>query len=143
MLKSHNKNMEKQRPKVGLGVAVVKEGKVLLGQRKNSHGAGDWCFPGGHLEFGESWEQCARRETKEETGIEIKNVRFWTATNDIYEKENKHYVTIFMLADYDSGQARVMEPDKSEAWEWFEWDALPKDLFFSTRNLVEKGHKPF
>lgn len=63
-----------ERPKVGIGVIVRKEGKVLLGKRKNSHGAGSWAFPGGHLEYGESWEECARREVKEETGIAIKNM---------------------------------------------------------------------
>ncbi len=54
-----------ERPKVGVGVIVVKEGKVLLLQRKNSHGSGTWCFPGGHLEYGESLEECAKREVLE------------------------------------------------------------------------------
>lgn len=39
----------KNRPKVGLGVFIMKDGKVLLGKRKNAHGDDDWCFPGGHL----------------------------------------------------------------------------------------------
>ncbi len=82
------------RPKVGLGVCIRKDGKVLLGKRKNTHGEGDWCFPGGHLEFNETWEDCAIRETKEETGIKIKNIRLATATNDIFKKEGKHYITM-------------------------------------------------
>jgi 8-oxo-dGTP diphosphatase len=36
------------RPKVGVGVCIVKDNKVLLGKRKNSHGDGTWAFPGGH-----------------------------------------------------------------------------------------------
>ena len=51
------------RPKVGVGVIVVKEGKVLLQRRRGAHGEGTWGFPGGHLEFKESWEECAKRET--------------------------------------------------------------------------------
>ena len=82
------------RPKVGLGVIIKKDGKVLMGKRKNSHGEGTWNFPGGHLEYEESWEECARRETREEAGIEIKNIIFATATNDIFENEQKHYITI-------------------------------------------------
>jgi len=62
-----------KKPKVGVGIIVIKDNKVLLGKRKNSHGEGSWCFPGGHLEFNESLENCAKREVLEETGIEIKN----------------------------------------------------------------------
>jgi 8-oxo-dGTP diphosphatase len=132
------------RPRVGLGVCVVRDGKVLLGKRKNAHGDGDWCFPGGHLEMNESWEDCAVRETAEETGIRVRNVRFATATNDIFEKEGKHYVTIIMLADYDSGEAEVKEPEKCEKWKWFTWgeDSLPRPLFTPQRNLLKQGFDP-
>ena len=45
---------EKKYPKVGIGVMIQNEkGEVLLGLRQGSHGAGEWSFPGGHLEFGE------------------------------------------------------------------------------------------
>ena len=92
--------MEK-RPQVGIGVMVVKDNKVLLGKRKNSHGDGTWCFPGGHLEYKESWEECARRETLEETDLKIKNLKFGIATNDIFEKEDKHYITIIITSEYE------------------------------------------
>jgi len=131
------------RPKVGVGVCIIKDGKVLLGKRKNAHDAGAWCFPGGHLEFNESWEDCARRETMEETGLSIKNVRFVTATNDIFPLEGKHYITLFMVADIDSGEAKIMEPEKCEAWEWFEWNDPPQPLFIATENFYKSGHNPF
>src|ERR1700756_2911768 len=90
-------------PQVGVGAIVVKDGKVLLGRRKGSHGEGSWSFPGGHLEFGESIEDCVRREVLEETGITLKNIRMGPFTNDIFEAEHKHYVTLFAVADYASG----------------------------------------
>jgi 8-oxo-dGTP diphosphatase len=135
----------KDRPKVGIGVCIIKDNKVLFGKRKNSHGDGTWCFPGGHLEFGESWEECAIRETMEETGLKIKNIRFSTATNDFFEKENKHYITIFMLADYNSGEVKVMELDKCEKWDWFEWEEnkLPQPLFVPQQNLLKQKYNPF
>jgi len=131
------------RPKVGIGVVIMKDNKALLGQRKNAHGEGAWCFPGGHLEYQETWEECAARETVEEAGITIKNVRFGTTTNDIFTKEQKHYITIFMLSDYDSGEVKVMEPDKCERWEWFEWDKLPRPLFLPNQNLLKRKYNPF
>lgn len=51
--------------------------------------------PGGHLEFGESFRTTAAREVLEETGLEVGNIKFLTATNDVFD-EGKHYVTIFV-----------------------------------------------
>jgi 8-oxo-dGTP diphosphatase len=136
------------RPKVGMGVAILKDGKVLLHKRRSdSHGHDTWAFPGGHLESGESLEDCARRETLEEAGIRIKNIRFGTVTNDIFDEgtltgTSKHYITLIMLADWDSGEPRVMEPDKAERWEWFAWDELPEPLFLPLENLVKQGFNP-
>lgn len=135
--------MDTKRPKVGIGVIIIKDGNILLGKRKNAHGEGSWSFPGGHLEFNETWEDCADRETMEETGLGITNIRFGTATNDIFKVEDKHYITIFMLADYHSGEARVMEPDKCEGWKWFNWDKLPRPIFLPIQNLLKKNYTPF
>ena len=61
--------------KVGVGVMILKGKKVLLHKRFGSHGEGEYASPGGHLEFGESIGDCAKRETTEETGIKIKNIK--------------------------------------------------------------------
>ena len=144
-MQNHNKAYSKTslRPRVGVGVCIIKDDKILLGKRKNAHGEGTWCFPGGHLEFQESWEDCARRETLEETGLQIKDVRFATSTNDIFALEGKHYITIFMVAQYASGEAKILEPEKCEAWEWFDWNKLPSPLFVSTENFFKTGFNPF
>lgn len=131
------------RPKVGIGVIVLKNSKILLGKRKNSHGDSTWSFPGGHLEFGESWEDCAKRETKEETNLNIKNIRFFAVTNDIFENESKHYITIFMLADYDTGELKLLEKEKCEKWEWFDLKNLPSPLFLPIENLLKSEKNLF
>ena len=128
---------------IGIGVIVIKGSKVLLGKRKNSHGEGSWCFPGGHLEFNEEIEECGRREVLEEAGIKIRNIKLGPFTNDIFKKEGKHYVTLFLISDYDSGEVRVMEPDKFEKWGWFEWGKLPKPLFLPIQNLLKQKFNPF
>jgi len=131
-----------ERPKVGLGVAVLKDEKVLLGKRKSSHREGTWSFPGGHIEFNETFEECASRETLEETGIKIKNIRFATTTNDLFKKENKHYITIIMVAEFDSGEVKIMEPEKCEEWKWFDWNRLPEPLFLPLQHLKETKFNP-
>lgn len=116
------------RPKVGIGVLIFKDGKVLLGKRKSSHGAGEYAFPGGHLEYMEGFQECARRETKEETGMEIDNIRF-SCLNNVKKYHPKHYVHIGLTADWKSGEPKIMEPDKLESWDWYDIDHLPQPLF--------------
>ncbi len=113
--------MENQKPKVGIGVMIFKDGKVLLGKRKGSHGDGEYSFPGGHLEYMESFENCARRETMEEAGIVLKNVRFQFLGNT-KEYAPKHYVQIGLIADWENGEPKVLEPDKREEWNWYDLD---------------------
>ncbi|MBI4437621.1 NUDIX domain-containing protein [Candidatus Uhrbacteria bacterium] len=134
--------MNAERPRVGIGVLVVKDGKVLMGMRQGAHGAGTWSPSGGHLEFGESWEDCARRETREEVGIEIQNVRFAAVVNDPIPAWGTHYITIFMRADWASGEPRVCEPDKCSGWEWFAWEALPSPRFSPVDLLLRQGYHP-
>lgn len=126
---SKNKIMEQQnKPKVGVGVMILKDDKVLFGKRKGSHGEGEYAFPGGHLEYMESFEDCAKREVKEECGIEIKNIRFQFLAN-VIKYVPKHYVHVGLLADWKNGEPEVLEPEKSEFWNWYEIDKLPQPMF--------------
>jgi len=129
--------MEKK-PAVGVAVIINKENKVLLGKRKSALGTGQWAFPGGHLEFNESIEDCARREVREETGLEIKNIRFGPFTNDIFPEAQKHYITLYVIADYAQGTLEPKEPDKCDQWEWFPWEDLPEPKFLPLRNLLNR-----
>lgn len=129
---------EKKRPRVGVGVVILKDKKVLLGKRKGEHGEGMWCPPGGHLEYSENVFDCAKRETLEEAGIQITNLRAGPYTNENTLPYEKHYVTLFVIADYKSGEPRVMELDKCAEWGWFEWDNLPKPLFYAMQNFVNE-----
>lgn len=134
---------KEKRPKVGIGVFIIKNRKVLLGKRRKAHGDGTWAPPGGHLEFNESPEECAKREALEETGLRIKNVRRAAFTNDCFRKEKKHYTTLFMVANYASGKLRNREPEFCGEWKWFSWDKLPKPLFLPVRNLLKQKFSPF
>ena len=122
--------MKEDRPKVGVGIMIFKEGKILLGKRKGSHGSGQYAFPGGHLEYMEGFEECARREILEETGIKVKNVQFQYLAN-IKEYAPKHYVHVGLTADWKGGEPKVLEPEKLESWGWYDMSRLPKPMFFA------------
>ena len=123
--------------KVGIGVTIYKDGKILLGKRKSAHAGGEYASPGGHLEFGESFEECAKRETMEEAGIQIKNVQFMLLGN-LTDYPGKHYVQISLTADWESGEPVVTEENSYESWGWYSLDNLPQPLFKSNAFLLER-----
>ena len=133
--------MEKQ-VQVGIAVIIRKEGKVLLGERKGAHGEGTWAFPGGHLEFGETILECSSREVREECGVEIDGLQFGSFTEDVFGEE-KHYITMFMIADYLSGEPQILEPNKCSDWQWFNWESLPENVFLPIKHLQKKTFNPF
>lgn len=106
-----------------------------MGCRKGAHGEGEYAFPGGHLEFGESIIECAKRETREETGIEIKNIRLLYCANLV--KYDKHYAQFGMIADWKSGKAKNLEEKSCSGWDWYNLKKLPKPFFGTVAWYVE------
>ncbi|MBP6931625.1 MAG: NUDIX domain-containing protein [Candidatus Pacebacteria bacterium] len=127
--------MENNHIKVGVGVMVFKDGKVLMGKRKGKHGAGEYSWPGGHLEYMESIIECTKREVFEECGIEIKNIKFLRLLN--MKKYDKHYIDIAMTADWGSGEVTLKEPEKCEGWDWYDINNLPEPLFAPLQTYFE------
>ncbi len=130
-------NSRESIPITGIGVLIVKDGKVLLGKRKNAHGEGEYAFPGGKLEHMESFEDCARRETEEECGIEIENIRFQFLAN-LQFYAPKHFTHINLIADWRAGDPEVKEPDKCEHWGWYNPANPPTPLFKVTHFSLEQ-----
>lgn len=124
--------------KIGVGVLMFSDNRILLGRRKGSHGAGEWAAPGGHLEFGESPEACAKREAQEETGLVLNTLQQGPFTHDYFAEVNRHYITLFMLAPEVTGTPECCEPDKCEGWQWFPLDALPAPLFAPLQTLLKE-----
>ncbi len=127
-----------EKPRIGVGVIALKNGQILLGKRKGSHGAGEWALPGGHLEYGETIETCAARELKEETGLEALSLRSIGWTNDLIA-ENKHYITFFVQVDRLKGEVELREPHKCEGWQWTSPEALPVPLFLPFASFLKQG----
>ena len=125
--------------KIGAGVMIFKSGKILLGHRKSKYGDGEYAFPGGRLEYAESFEECARREIAEESGIEIENIRFQFLANIKKYAPEHHYIYVGLIADWKHGEPQSLEPDKNIEWKWYDLKELPKPLFI-TSQLAVKSH---
>jgi 8-oxo-dGTP diphosphatase len=87
--------LEEPRPLVGVGVVFVRQGRVFLAKRQGSHGEATWASADGHLEWGETLEECARREALEELGVAVGDLRFLCLSNII--AYSKHYLDVEFL----------------------------------------------
>ena len=130
-------------PQVGVCLCVRKGDKMLVHKRKGKHAPGSWAFAGGHLEFYETFEECAIREMREECGpLEVTWPVFWTAINTRFLEEGKHYVVVVMVCDWISGEPQVMEPKKCECWEWRSWNDLPAPLMQGLQWIKDRDMNP-
>lgn len=137
---------EKKRVGAGFGVIIKRGNKILLGKRHPDpdkadsafRSAGEWCLPGGKMDWGEAFEEGAIREVKEETGITIKNPKVISVHN--CKNEHAHFMTVGLIATKFKGEARVMEPDEITEWKWFDLNKLPYPRYFPSF-MVIKNYK--
>ena len=133
------------RPLIGIGL-IIRKGdlrkgnQILLQKRLGKHSPNTWSFPGGHLEMWEDFETAAIRELHEEAGnIAVTPPVFFTVSNTRFSNEGKHYVVLFMICDWISGEPQVMEPEKCEKWDWFTYDNLPSPLMMGIQDIKDRG----
>lgn len=132
--------MEKQ-IKVGVGVMIIDNNKILLGHRvEKAEDTGGiyepdcWTLPGGKQEYEETMVEAAIRECKEETNLDISDLKVFTASDSF--QPDRHYVTInFITASY-SGELKIMEPEKIDKWEWFDINELPQNIYTPSKNMI-------
>jgi len=132
-------------PRVGFGVMLMKEGRILLGKRHDDakkadselHGEGTWTMPGGKLHFKESLAEGAVREMQEETGIKIENasLKLVSVADDI--AHDAHFITIGFMCERFAGEPGVMEPEEITEWRWFPINDLPVKVFPPSRKVLE------
>ena len=130
-------NQQKRNIAVRVAILVLNGDRILLEKRANVLGKGTWAPPIGHLDFGETFEQTAMREVQEETGIEIADPKFRVLTNDFFEAENEHSVTVWTEAKYVSGEPHLKAPEEESEIGWFQWNDLPEPLFLSMRHMLD------
>lgn len=137
--------MENPGVRVGVGVFVLRasDQTFLYGMRQGSHGANTWALPGGSLELGEKVVDCAAREVLEETGLVVEVLYKMNYTEDYFEAEGKHFVTLYVAAVLkDSTQVpQILEPSKCSKWEWFPCDKPPYPLFAPLERHFAQEHQ--
>jgi len=125
-------------PVVGVAVCVFKENKILLGRRKNNPGINTWQCPGGLLDPNEAIFECARRLVLHKTGLNIYQLHYGPYTNNRFVQDNFHSVTLYVSAEYLSGEIDASNYSKAEDWQWFDVDEMPGPLFLPLAILQKK-----
>ena len=123
------------RPLVGVGVMFLRDQKVFLAKRQGSHGDSHWGWAGGHLEHGESFEDCARREAMEELGVVVGGLRFLCVSNVI--AYGRHFVDIEFVGEIGDQEPKIAEPDAFSESGWFDMNDLPKPIFKAAEYAIE------
>ncbi len=128
-------------PQLAIGAVVRRGSAVLLVQRGQPPNAGQWTVPGGKVQPGESLQQAAEREIREETGVMVQAGEP-VFCFDIIERNadaslRYHYVIVDLLADYVSGEPQAADDARDAAW--IEPEALSRlDVNPMTRQLLDR-----
>ncbi len=128
-------------PQLAVGALVRHAGAVLLIKRASQPDAGQWAIPGGKVHAGETLQQAAEREIREETGITVRAGEpvfcFDLIEHDEQGNLRFHYVIVDVLAEYISGEAKAAD-DALEA-AWIQYNELDQyNLNSTTRKLLER-----
>ncbi len=123
-------------PAPGVVVVIEKEGHVLLGKRRGSYGNGKWGLPQGYIEYGEEFLSAAKREVKEETGLEVE---IQTIINVVSNKLSASLYTlaIVLLAQIKSGELQA--GDDLEVLQWVPMAGpLPEMAFAADEHIIAR-----
>lgn len=122
---------------VAVGVFIINSaGQVFLTKRSKhtTNERGTWEIPGGKVNFGETLQDAAIREAKEEYDIDIEILHQFPAQNHLIPDEKQHWVpTCFICRIVGAHQPQIMEPDKCDGIGWFDFSNLPIPLSIITK----------
>ena len=122
-------------PIPAVAVILLKNNEILLVKRKYPPQKGDWTLPAGFMEYFESPEECAIREVKEETNLEIRIKRLYAALPGSYEMKIQ-IVLIVYIGEIISGD--LIPGDDAIDARFFPLDALPENIAFSAHREILK-----
>ena len=108
------------RPFVGVGAVIWRGDRVLLIQRGRPPRQGQWSIPGGIQRLGETVFQAARREVREETGLDVDVIDVVAVVDSIQPDDDGrvryHYTLVDVLAEWREGEAQAGDDAQAIAW---------------------------
>jgi len=125
----------------GVGILILDGGGRILLMRRGERARterGSWALPGGKVDSGETPEDAAVREAREEIGVDVAIERELARYDCTLPEESKRWLTIVFVARIQSGEPRIMEPEKCAEIGWFAPDALPSPIAQMTRPALER-----
>jgi ADP-ribose pyrophosphatase len=134
-----------ENPQSAVGAIVVKDEKILLVKRGRPPGEGLWAIPGGSVKLGETLQEAAEREVKEETGVTVRAGRP-VYSFDLIERDDEgrirfHYIIVDLVADYVGGDPNPMDDASQARWVTLEeLDELPASQ--TTKEVLRKIVRP-
>jgi len=133
-----------QRPLVGVGVCVLEDNKVLLARRRSPPKIGEWSLPGGAQEIGETIKECALREVREETGLEVRILKLIDVIDSIivddFGKIKYHYTLIDFVAEPVSGN--LLAGDDASHVKWFcQKKVIDLPIWDQTKKVIAQAFK--
>lgn len=123
-------------PGLGVGLAILRDGKLLLCKRMKAPEAGHWNIVGGKVDHMEPAELAARREAEEETALAIGEIRYLGLTEQRIEADRQHWISLLYVTDDTTGEPQLTEPDKLSEIGWFDLDDLPQPLSVFTQTVL-------
>uniref|UniRef100_A0A7C1T811 NUDIX domain-containing protein n=1 Tax=Agrobacterium albertimagni TaxID=147266 RepID=A0A7C1T811_9HYPH len=123
-------------PGLGVGLAILRDGKLLLCRRMKAPEAGHWNIVGGKVDHMERAEIAAHREAEEETGLTIGPIRYLGITEQLIEADRQHWISLLYVTDETSGDPQLTEPEKLSEIGWFDLDDLPQPLSVFTQTVL-------
>jgi ADP-ribose pyrophosphatase YjhB (NUDIX family) len=124
------------RPGVGVGAAILRDGRLLLVLRLREPEAQHWGLPGGKVDWGEPIRAACTREIMEELGLNITPGALLCMADTIDAGDGMHWTAPVYLVEDCDGDPVVLEPDKLGGCGWFALDALPERLTRATLAAV-------
>jgi mutator protein MutT len=118
---------------IGARVMIIKNDSVLLVKHTYQN---HYFLPGGMVKRGETFEQAARRELKEEVGIDLKEIKLFGVYNNFYESKNDSIV-VFLCLEYQLKDNKNKDIE-IETFNFFKLNELPKDISPGTRRRIEE-----